>query len=348
MLRLEDAERLAHAFALDGQARLEGPVDSGEQGQVWRLDVRGERYAVKETFAPLADEQAHLVHAFQARAATAGVRSPEAMLARDGNVLVRFGAEAVRLYRWVDLAAPDRRLDPEQVGRCLALLHRSGSPLETRVHPWYFEPVGRPRWLALTRQLDRQGAPFAGRLAELVDALVAVESVFVEPAVRRLCHRDLFADNLRAGPDGDLVVIDWDNAGAASVDQELGLVLLEFGQDEDRVGRLYASYRAARGPGRVGSTGDLTMPVAAVGHVGELACTQWLEALDDAARVHAARRADEFLGEPWTLEVLERLVETVRGVDGGSAAAPSTSSGVSGSAPASTERQQGTEGREST
>ena len=58
------------------------------------------------------------------------------------------------------------------------------------------------------------------------------------------------------------------------------------------------------------------MPVAAVGHVGELARVRWLAASDDAAPAHAARRADEFLGEHWTLDVLERLVETVRGVDG--------------------------------
>lgn len=313
MLRPDDAERLAGAFALDGAARLEGPVDRGEQGQVWRLDVRGDRYAVKETFVPLEDEQAWLAHAFQLRAAAAGVRAPEAVLPRDGGVLVRFGDAAVRVYRWVEMAATDRRVSPEKVGRCLAQLHRSGLPQETPAHPWYFEPVGRARWLDLADRLDQQGAPFAARLATLVDELVAVESVFVEPAVRILCHRDLFADNVRIAPDGGLVVIDWDNCGAASADQELGMVLMEFGVDEDRVTRLYESYRSAGGPGRITGVADLTMPAAVVGHIGELACRQWLEAPDDAARSRAAGRAEEFLGEPWTLEVLERLVDRVSG-----------------------------------
>ena len=312
MLEPGDAERLALAFGLDGEARLEGPVDRGEQGQVWRLDVRGERYAVKETFAPLEDEQARLAHAFQLRAAAAGVRAPEAILAREGEVLVRFGAEALRLYRWVDMARPDRTISPEQVGRCLAGLHRSGPRLETRTHPWYFEPVGRARWDDLTRRLEQQGASFVGRLAGLVDQLVAVESIFVEPTAPILCHRDLFADNLRSTPDGGLVVIDWDNCGAASADQELGMVLLEFGLDEDRVTRLFQSYRSAGGPGRITSTSDLTMPAAAVGHIGELGCRQWLEAPDEAARSRAAGRVEEFLSEPWTLQVLERLVRVVR------------------------------------
>jgi Ser/Thr protein kinase RdoA (MazF antagonist) len=315
MLEPGDAERLALTFGLDGEARLEGPVDRGEQGQVWRLDVRGGRYAVKETFAPLEDEQAQLAHAFQLSAAAAAVRAPEAVPARGGEVLVRLGAEALRLYRWVEMARPERAISPEQVGRCLAGLHRSGPRLETRTDPWYFEPVGRARWEDLTRRLDQQGAPFVARLAGLVDQLVATESFFVEPTAPILCHRDLSADNVRATPDGDLVVIDWDNCGAASADSELGMVLLEFGLDEDRVARLYRSYRLAGGPGRVTSISDLTMPAAMVGHIGELGCRQWLEASDEAARSRAAGRVEEFLAEPWTLEVLERLVGLVGAVD---------------------------------
>ena len=314
MLKSGDAELVARLFGLDGEARLAGPVDRGEQGQVWRLDVEGDRYAVKETFAPLDDEQAQLAHAFQLQAAAAGVRAPMPVLTRAGEVLVRFDANPVRMYRWVELAGPDRTISPEAVGHCLAKLHLAGPALETRTHPWYFEPVGRTRWTDLARRLEQRGAPFAARLSELVDELVAVESVFVEPAVRSLCHRDLFADNVRVAPDGGVVVIDWDNCGAASVDQELGMVLLEFGLYEDRVIRLYESYRSAGGPGRITSVGDLTMPVAAVGHIGELACRQWLEAPDEAARSRAAGRVEEFLVEPWTLEVLKRLVGTAKDV----------------------------------
>lgn len=302
---------LASLFALAGDARLGGPVERGEQGQVWRLEVGGQRYAVKEALVPLAVEQARLAHAFSRRASAAGVRLPEAVLTRDGEVLARIGGEPVRLYRWVELAGLDRRVDPDAVGRCLAALHRCGAPLESRVHPWYYEPVGRARWVELTRRLGRRGAPFADRLARLVDDLVAVESVFVEPTARILCHRDLFADNVRATPDGGLAVIDWDNCGAASADQELGMALMEFGGDEERILRLEASYRSAGGPGRITAVRDLTMAAATVGHIGELTCRQWLEAPDEAGRRRAEGRADEFLGEPWTLDVLERLVDLI-------------------------------------
>lgn len=316
MLQSVDAEVLARAFGLVGRAQLDGPVDRGEQGQVWRLDLSGERYAVKETSGPFEYEQAELAYVFQRRAGAAGVRAPEAVLSRNGEVLVRIGGKAVRLYRWMEMAGPDRAISPNRVGRCLARLHRSGPPLDARTHPWYFEPVGRARWVDLTRRLEQQGAPFAARLIELVDEFVTVESMFLEPTDRILCHRDLFADNVRATPDGGLVVIDWDNCGAASADQELGMVLLEFGLTEDRVAQLYESYRRAGGPGRITSISDLTMAAAAVGHIGELACRQWLEAPDETARSRAAGRVREFLAEPWTLEVLERLIRTVRDAEG--------------------------------
>jgi len=53
------------------------------------------------------------------------------------------------------------------------------------------------------------------------------------------------------------------------------------------------------------------MAAATVGHIGELTCRQWLEAPDEVGRLRAEGRADEFLGEPWTLDVLERLVALV-------------------------------------
>jgi hypothetical protein len=275
--------------------------------------VQGELYAVKETFAPLADDQARLAHSCEVRAAAAGVRVPEAVLGCDGEVLVRLGADAVRLYRWVEMAGLDRGISTEQLGRCLARLHCTTRRLETRTHLWHFEPVGRARWLEVTGELDREGAPFAARLAGLVDELVEVEAVFVEPAARILCHCDLFAENVRATPDGGLVVIDWDSCGAASADQELGLVLLEFGLDDDRVAGIHDSYCSAGGPGRIRTVSDLTMPVATVGHITELACRQWLEAPDQAARSHAAGRVEELLRERWNLGVLERVVDLVGG-----------------------------------
>src|SRR4051812_49527142 len=85
MLRPTDAGLLASVFGLDGDTRLEGPVERGEQGQVWRLEVGGQRYAVKEVLVPLADEQAQLADAFSRRAQAGGGRAPQAILNPGGE-----------------------------------------------------------------------------------------------------------------------------------------------------------------------------------------------------------------------------------------------------------------------
>ena len=152
-------------------------------------------------------------------------------------------------------------------------------------------------------------APFAGELAALVDELVLVESIMRRPVADHLlvCHRDLWADNVRTRAlDGRPVVIDWDNHGRASASQELAMVLVEFGTTADRVRSLYRAYLDSGGPGRIHSVAEFTMPVAVLNHILELGCRQWLEATTDDQRARAAGRVAEFVGDPLTLPVVER------------------------------------------
>ena len=102
----------------------------------------------------------------------------------------------------------------------------------------------------LVGQLRDAGAPFADRLAELRDELVALESWVVPPAALQTCHRDLWADNLLPTADGGVCVIDWENSGPADPNHELGCVLFEFGRDE--AGRARAIDRRLPGRRRTG------------------------------------------------------------------------------------------------
>ena len=72
----------------------------------------------------------------------------------------------------------------------------------------YHEPVGADRWDRLVEQLLEAGAPFAGRLADLRDELVALESWIEPPQMLQSCHRDLWADNVLPTADGGICVID--------------------------------------------------------------------------------------------------------------------------------------------
>ena len=81
-------------------------VARGAVGQIWRLDLGAERYAVKELFWG-ADERAVRREAAQtAHLAAAGILLPGSLPAISGQFLVRLPADLgggwLRLYRWMD------------------------------------------------------------------------------------------------------------------------------------------------------------------------------------------------------------------------------------------------------
>jgi Ser/Thr protein kinase RdoA (MazF antagonist) len=310
MIHAGDADEVAAIFALGADASLTGPVARGEQGQVWRLTSSAGAFAIKESFDPQSAEDAALAATFQERVQTAGVLVPRIVRSRSGNALEPIGTGEVRVYAWVDLADPDPWVDPVAVGRLIAAIHLMRLPDVRPVDPWYVEPVGADRWDGLVSRLRDRDAPFADRLAGLRDELVILESFLTHPTEPQTCHRDLWADNIRATAFG-LCVIDWDNSGPASTDGEIAQAMFEFGRTPDRARSLYAAYVDAGGPGRLRRRTDFTTVIGQLGHIGEMAFEQWLAAESDADRTRALGRVEEFLGEPLTRDVMDRLLDLV-------------------------------------
>lgn len=304
-----DAAYLAERFALGRVLELsDGPVARGKQGEVWRLDTVDGRWAVKLPFREQeADESSTRFHE---AAHAAGVPSPLVRRTTGGEVFARVGGRQVRVYGWVDLGRPDPTLDPERVGATVAALHRVRMPAEGPVHPWYTEPIGADGWDALITRLRTAGAPFAGRLAALRDELVALESWLEPPGNLQICHCDLWADNLLPTADGGICVIDWDNSGPADPAQELACVLFEFGRsDPGRARALREAYTAAGGPATVDRPGHFSMLIAQLGHINEVAATDWLEPnVRNPDRAGAEAWIRETLDDPHTRERLAALI----------------------------------------
>ena len=315
MLREVDADAIAAAYRLGAGARLYGPVARGEMGQIWRLETGDATWAVKEWFEEPDLEELEEGCAFQEAAAASGVPSPALLHAAGGSSLTELDGIVVRVQAWVDLLERDPQLDPAAVGALVAKLHRVPFEGALPLHPWYIEPVGAERWDALMLELRDAGAPFADRLAEIRDELVALEQLLLEPEELRTCHRDLWADNLRATAHDDLCLIDWENCGMASPSQELALVLFEFGRHEPaRVRALYEAYIEDGGPGRVERPEDFSMPIAQLGHIGERACARWLSTeLPAEERARAADLFDEFSGELLSRDIIASLLDSING-----------------------------------
>jgi Ser/Thr protein kinase RdoA (MazF antagonist) len=312
MLGQSQVDELAHRFRLGGGARLTGTVERGEQGQIAQLATDFGTWAVKVTFAggdtALDGEDAE----FQTAARAAGVPAPAVMRTTAGEVFAEVGGVGVRVYEWVDIRPPDRTIDPERVGGLVAAMHRVGFGGRRPEDPWYTDRVGAAAWDGLVAELAAAGAPFARDMEELRDDLVALEAL-IEPA-RALgtCHRDLWADNLRA-TDGGMCVIDWENCGLADPGQELSGVLFEFwGGEPDRARALHRAYRGAGGPGRVDHRGSFSMTIAQLGHIAEISCRAWLDpATSEEERRRQAGRVAECTGEPLTVDVVDAILDAV-------------------------------------
>ncbi|HEY2079975.1 MAG TPA: phosphotransferase [Streptosporangiaceae bacterium] len=307
-----DATDLAERFALGPAAKLsDGPVARGKQGLVWRLDTAEGSWAVKVPLHRTSEEQVRAATEFQEAAYACGVPAPQVRRTAEGHVIADIAGSQVRVYEWVDLGPPDLTLDPARVGAVVAAIHRVSANDLSLVDPWYHEPVGADRWDHLIAQLSEAEAPFAGRLADLRDELVALESWIEPPQVLRICHRDLWADNLRPTADGGVCVIDWDNSGSADPSHELGCVLFEFARaDSGRVRALTDAYRQAGGPAQVNRRGHFSMLIAQLGHITELAANDWLQPnARSPQRADSAAWIAEVLDDPHTRELLDSILK---------------------------------------
>jgi hypothetical protein len=299
-------------FDLGSWGRLsDGPVAGGRLGVIWRLDTERGSWAVKPVGDLAADDLAELLEgaAFQEAALAAGVPTPALRRTRAGELIADCGGLRVRLHAWVDLHEPDVSLDPLEVGRLVAGLHRVEFAGTIGLDPWYTQPVGAARWSELVGALRARHAPFADELDALLPELVALEAYLGGPPRElRTCHRDLWADNVRASRDGGLCVFDFDNAGLADPSQELALILVEYCADPARARIIRAAYEEAGGPGRIEDPTDFAMSIAQLSHILAEGCRRWLMATTDDQRSDNEGWVREFVDRPLTRSVIEALL----------------------------------------
>ncbi len=313
----EQVLEAARAFGLGTAHRAPSYAARGQHGEIWRLTTEQGDFAVKLMVAapdrPVpqeADVRADVT--FAEEAGRRGLRVPQALRTGEGDLLVQLPGVTVRVYRWLELSAPRRDLDPRRLGAALATLHRSPLPATGPVHPWYTEPVDPDTWQQVADRLVAAGAPFAEAFAGAVPGFVDLQQLFREPVSTQLCHRDLCADNVRQGDPPGITILDWENCGAAESTQELAVMLFEFcAGDPVRAATLATSYRRHGGPGRVRDPGDFTMALAQFGHFAITAGQRWLRAGDDLERARARAWFEEGQDDPLDRAAIERLIRAV-------------------------------------
>ena len=303
MFDVTRGDLVAERFGLGEHASLDGPVAFGRLGEIWQLVSERGRFAVKHAQFAVSVEDAELDAAYQEAVRLTGVPMPAVVRAVDGTVVADVGGSHVRVYEWIDVLPADRRLDPGELGQVLAAIHAVVVTTDEPVDAWYVDPVGAETWQELLVRLRMADAPFVDRLAALLPGVLEAEGILTSPRRVQVCHRDLWADNVRRTPGGGLVVLDWENSGPGDVNGELGCALFEYGLGQaDRMRTLYAAYLDAGGPGRLADRGDLTMLVAQLGNIARVGCERWLTSSTDQERARNADWVAEFLDEPVTVQ----------------------------------------------
>jgi hypothetical protein len=186
-------------------------------------------------------------------------------------------------------------------------------PAASPVDPWYTAPVLPQEWYAVAEALTAASAPFAREFTASIPRFRALQELFRSPRAVQLCHRDLWADNVRLTPGGRLCVIDWDNCGAAEPAQELGVLLAEFCRGDPERARP-ARPRLPRGRGNGPNEGSKRLhhglrPVRPLRDHGR---PQWLQAPDDAGRARAEAWFREGFDQPFDLPQVDELLAAVR------------------------------------
>ncbi len=311
-----DAADVARRFSLGTRPRLsDGPVARGKEGEVWRLDTDEGDWAVKVPFEHADEDAVRRSASFQEDACAAGVPTPLVCRTTDRHVFATIEGRQVRVYEWVDLLAPDPHARPRPRGRG----RRRAAPGRPR-------PTADPRTTGTpTRSAPRggtgcstrlhdAGAPFAQRLADLRDELVALECWIEAPRMLRPVPPGPVGGQPAAhGRRRDLRHrLGEQRAGRPQPGARLRAVRVRPRSDPGRARALVDAYRAAGGPAPIDRRGDFSMLIAQLGHITEAGATDWLHPSPRSPeRADAEAWMAEVLDEPHTRDVLDGLLAAV-------------------------------------
>jgi hypothetical protein len=318
----ELAAAIAVAFGLGRPVGPMRPLELAWAGQVWTLPTERDTWRVTEVFEFTPTD--NIEHEFRLveAAVAAGIPTREPIRDRADRPIAEVEGRRWRVHR--DLAhGPELRppVTPDtaiMIGEIVGTLHRLQLPAPGPVHTWL---TCRPDEALLRRQLERSraaGAAWTDDLADALPTLLKLRTIVDDrdPAEAPiLSHGSPGPGTICRGSGAELVLTNWDHAGATPPSWELGAVLEHWsvdptGQvDEAVVATLVRGYRDGAGTDPYLGMGMFSGMVTGFLNWTESRVNIALGADDEKLRDEAARMLPGLLRKPLTRAHLESVLD---------------------------------------
>lgn len=323
------ANQIADAFDLGTVNGEMVAVERVWAGERWSLPTdRGQWVATELLGGPHVDEQVledevRLVEA----ACSAGITAPVPVRTRHGAVAATMERRPWRVHVAIRLGPAPIAITSglaETAGHALGVLHRLALPTDRSITAppsapiqarWLSSQPTEQQWRHLAAQAHEAGVTWAPALDSVIPTLVDVTSVCRDLTGERtiLSKHRLIPDDIRPGPDGTSVILNWEHPSPMPPLQELGASLAECEKDDDPV-VLRAFLDGYRRAGRTAPELDLAMFTTAISATLNWTGTRINIALtsrDAERRDLAAREVPGLLANPPSRQRFERIIRTL-------------------------------------
>lgn len=323
------ASQVADAFDLGTVTGEMVAIERIWAGERWSLFTHRGRWVATELLGStpvvegVLEDEVRLVEA----ACSAGITAPLPVRTRDGSVVATIGHRRWRVHIAIRLGPAPVTITSglaETAGHALGVLHRLGLPTDRSITAPPSAPI-RARWLSsqpteqqwrnLAVRASEAGVAWAPALDSVIPTLVDVASVCRDLSGERtiLSKHRLIPGDIRRGPDGTSVILNWEHPSPMPPRHELGASLAECEKDDDPV-VLRGFLDGYRRAGLTMPQLDLAMFTTAISATLNWTGTRIniaLTSCDDERRDLAAREVPGLLANPPSRERFERIIQAL-------------------------------------
>jgi hypothetical protein len=323
------ASQIADVFDLGTVTGDMVAVERVWAGERWSLLTDRGLWVATELFGstPVVEEvledEVRLVEA----ACSAGITAPLPVRTRDGDVLATIEQRRWRVHVAIRLGPAPVAITSdlaETAGHALGVLHRlalatdrsitapPSAPIQAR---WLSSQPTEQQWRNLALRASESGVAWAPALDAVIPTLVDVASVCRDLSGEHVIlskHR-LIPGDIRPGPDGSSVILNWEHPSPMPPTQELGASLAECEKNDHPV-LLRAFLDGYRRAGRTVPELELAMFTTAISATLNWTATRISIALtscDDERRDLAAREVPGLLANPPSRRRFERMIRAL-------------------------------------